>query len=138
MNKLLIIGGAALAAYVFVPEIRSAIDDLRPLFFSGFSTLHMRLDPNEQNQIEDRRGQHGRFPRGAPWGGQGEEGDDGFSGGGFRGGGMGGFPGEGGMGDPAGGFPGGGRGGGGLRCRDTWAGRDVSMSFCQREQGGRR
>jgi hypothetical protein len=144
MRKLLLIIAVAVAGYLAGPQVRNHVMP----FLGSFRGFTMRLDPNEQDVIEDRRGQHGG--RGGTSGDLPADaggGDIGRIGPGPRGGPGGGMDGP--WGDargeagPGGGFPGGGRGrgGGGIRCRDSQTGRDVDMSFCDRqdrEQGRRR
>jgi hypothetical protein len=138
-SHVLLIGGVAVAAYVFGPQLRA---NLMP-FLGSFRGFTMRLDPSEMSPVEDRRGEHrGGLGRGGPWddlSGFADGGDIGRMPGprGGPGGGM--DPWGDGRGEagPGGGFPGGG-GGGGLRCRDRLTGQDVPMSFCERERMGRR
>jgi hypothetical protein len=121
---MLVVGGAAAVASYFVwPSIR---DHRAP------SWVSMQLDPDvKPGEVEDRRsrpsdmgrdlggsdiGRMGPGPRGGPGGDVGPWGE---------------ARGDAGPGD------GGGRGGGGLRCRDALTGRDVPMSFCDRERGRR-
>jgi hypothetical protein len=126
-TQLLLICAVAAAAYAYGPTIQARIAPCERIF-------GMALDPNEVSpNVEDRRGQHGGFGRGR-WGDLSADAGGGDidrmpmpRGGCGPGGGA---P----WGDPGGG-PGG--GGGRLACWDNVEHRDVDMSFCERERGGR-
>jgi hypothetical protein len=113
MNTLLLIGGVAVAGYMYGPQIRNHVLP----FVGSLPILNMRLDPDVTGQVEDRRGQGGGGPLGGPSGGM--------------------------SGDPGGmnigrlGPPGGGPGGG-MGCWDNVERHPVDMSFCEREHSRRR
>jgi hypothetical protein len=124
MRNLLLIIAVAVAGYLAGPQLSARVLP----FLGSFRGLNMRLDPGLSDAIDDRRGGGGGLTRtGMPGGEEGGFPDGGDFPGDARGqGGPGGFP---------GGFPGGsgGLGGGGVRCRDSQTGRDVDMSFCDRQ-----
>jgi hypothetical protein len=134
MRIILLLLMGVVAAYMLGPHLPTHVLP----FLGNFSGYAMRLDPSLSNAVDDRRGQHRASFPGGP---EGEDSDYGRGSSGFPGG-------RGGTGMESGeeghdGFPGGmggpGRGGsgGGLRCRDTRTGRDVPLSYCEWEHGGR-
>ena len=145
VNHVLLIGAVALGGYVLGPQTRNYVLP----FIGNLRSVNMHLDPDvPPGQIEDRRGEHGGFGRGGPWGdlpGDAGGGDLGRMGPGPRGGPGGGMPpwDEAGSDGPGGGYPGGPSGREGRRddrlgCWDSVEHHPVDMSFCDRERAGRR